>query len=246
MPSSSSSSSEWLYFASGALLPTLAYVLLWRRQQQQQRHPQLPSSSARRATKSSRSAPAGAAASSGAGAARAGSRAEKDRSDDDQDGEGEESSSDEEYDDDDGEGGSEEDDPADPGADGQALACSTWGYRHAPYKMMLVVNQELGMGKGKVAAQCGHASVGCYKRSVRLCPGAVRAWERTGCAKVAVKCGTAEELGRVAAAAAGRGVPAYLVEDAGRTQIAAGSRTVLALFGPAFCFEGVTDHLKLM
>jgi PTH2 family peptidyl-tRNA hydrolase len=244
MPSPpSSSSSEWLYFASGALLPTLAYVLLWRRQQQP--HPQLPSSSARRARKSSRSAPAGAAASSGAGADRAGSRAEKDENDDDQDGEGEESSSDEDDEDDD-EGGSEEDDPAAPGADGRPPACSTWGYRHAPYKMMLVVNQELGMGKGKVAAQCGHASVGCYKRSVRLCPGAVAAWERTGSAKVAVKCGTAEELGRVAAAAAGRGIPSYLVEDAGRTQIAAGSRTVLALFGPASRFDGVTDHLKLM
>jgi peptidyl-tRNA hydrolase, PTH2 family len=37
------------------------------------------------------------------------------------------------------------------------------------------------------------------------------------------------------------------VEDAGKTQIAAGSKTVLGL-GPAptSVFEGVSDHLKLL
>ena len=47
--------------------------------------------------------------------------------------------------------------------------------------------------------------------------------------------------------AAKRGIPVYLVEDAGRTQIAAGSRTVLGL-GPApvKVFDDVTSHLKLM
>ena len=39
---------------------------------------------------------------------------------------------------------------------------SKWGYTDAPYKMVLCVNQELGMGKGKLAAQCCHAAVGCY------------------------------------------------------------------------------------
>ena len=49
------------------------------------------------------------------------------------------------------------------------------------------------------------------------------------------------------AKAMSKGLPVYLVEDAGRTQIAAGSRTVLGL-GPAPVreFDGVTSHLKLM
>ncbi len=44
-----------------------------------------------------------------------------------------------------------------------------------------------------------------------------------------------------------KGIPVYLVEDAGRTQIAAGSQTVLGM-GPApvRVFEDVTSHLKLM
>jgi PTH2 family peptidyl-tRNA hydrolase len=124
---------------------------------------------------------------------------------------------------------------------------SSWGLKDAPYKMVLCVNQELGMGKGKIAAQVGHAAVGCYKRGKRQCPSALSAWERTGCAKIAVKCPTEEEMEIIYAKALSKGLPLYLVEDAGRTQIAAGSRTVLGL-GPAPVreFEGITSHLKLM
>ena len=44
-----------------------------------------------------------------------------------------------------------------------------------------------------------------------------------------------------------KGLVTYIVEDAGRTQIAAGSKTVLAI-GPApvAAFESLTGHLKLL
>jgi PTH2 family peptidyl-tRNA hydrolase len=124
---------------------------------------------------------------------------------------------------------------------------SKWDRRDAPYKMVFCVNQELTMGKGKVAAQCCHAAVACYKRASKQCPAAVKAWESSGCAKIALKCPTQQELEEIAARAIERDIPAYLVEDAGRTQITAGSRTVLGL-GPAptYVFEDVTSHLKLM
>lgn len=38
------------------------------------------------------------------------------------------------------------------------------------HKMVLVVRSDLGMGKGKVAAQCGHATLACYKRARRIMP----------------------------------------------------------------------------
>lgn len=124
---------------------------------------------------------------------------------------------------------------------------SKWGMYDVPYKMVLCVNTSLSMQKGKIAAQCCHAAVGCYKRADKTIPNAVRAWEYTGCAKIAVKCPTEEEIDTICAKAMSKGIPVYLVEDAGRTQIAAGSRTVLGL-GPApvAMFEGVSDHLKLM
>lgn len=123
---------------------------------------------------------------------------------------------------------------------------ASWNLAHAPYKMLLVVNMELGMGKGKLAAQCGHAAVGCYGTAQRACPAGVRAWNRTGCAKICVKVPSTVELEALTVEARQRSIPYYLVEDAGRTQIAAGSRTVLALFAPVANFEGFTDHLKLL
>ena len=122
-----------------------------------------------------------------------------------------------------------------------------WGPYDAPYKMILVVNMELkGMGNGKKMAQCCHAAVGCYKRAMKVCPNAVKWWDRTGCAKIAVKCPTEAEMIDIWQKARSIGMPCYLVEDAGRTQIAAGSRTVLGLGpAPAHIYEGLTSHLKL-
>ena len=123
---------------------------------------------------------------------------------------------------------------------------SSWGMRNAPYKMVFCVNQSLSMGKGKQCAQCGHAAVGVYKRALKQSPAGIRAWEYSGCAKIALKCPNEEEMEEIAVKALSKGIPSYLVMDAGRTQIAAGSKTVLGLFGPASVFEGITDHLKLM
>ena len=114
--------------------------------------------------------------------------------------------------------------------------------------MVLIVNKELKMGKGKIAAQCSHAAVGCYKTSLNTSPNGTKAWEYTGCAKIAVLCPTEDEMiNEILPKVKARKMPHYLVEDAGRTQIAAGSRTVLGL-GPApvYMFEGISDHLKLM
>ncbi|KAJ1485635.1 peptidyl-tRNA hydrolase, partial [Baffinella frigidus] len=105
----------------------------------------------------------------------------------------------------------------------------------------------LKMGKGKIAAQCGHAVLGAYKTSVKLAPTAIQWWERLGQAKICVQCPSEEEMNRIEREASKRGLVSYFVTDAGRTQIAAGSRTVMAI-GPApeSSFKGLTDHLKLL
>jgi len=88
--------------------------------------------------------------------------------------------------------------------------------------------------------------VGCYKRGRKLCPGGVAAWEQTGCAKIAVKCPSEEEMRIIYDKALKKGLPMYLVEDAGRTQIAAGSRTVLGIGPcPTKNFDDITSNLKL-
>ncbi len=117
-------------------------------------------------------------------------------------------------------------------------------------KMVLVVRGDLGMGKGKIAAQCAHAAVDAYKAAAGGSARAKRAlsvWETTGCTKIALKAGSQAELLALAAAARERGIVASLIRDAGHTQVDPGTLTVLAI-GPddAAAIDAITGHLKLL
>lgn len=134
-------------------------------------------------------------------------------------------------------------------------------------KLVLVVRSDLGMTKGKIAAQCSHATLACYKSLQRNNPALIQAWESRGQAKIALKAENEDELLLMEAQAKSLGVCARSIQDAcvvfplrkdlysvtvtenhafsGRTQIAAGSRTVLGV-GPApiSIVNKVTGHLK--
>ncbi|CRK95114.1 CLUMA_CG008592, isoform A [Clunio marinus] len=115
------------------------------------------------------------------------------------------------------------------------------------YKMILVVRNDLKMGKGKIGAQCGHASVGAYQKAMERNPAIVERWEYSGCAKICVKVESEQELMNIKKGASVHGLNHYLVHDAGRTQIAAGSATVLAV-GPALNdqIDLLTGNLRLL
>ncbi|KAH6870063.1 hypothetical protein J4E91_008420 [Alternaria rosae] len=116
-------------------------------------------------------------------------------------------------------------------------------------KMVLVVRTDLGMTKGKIGAQCGHATLACYKHFLRHAPEStlLKRWERMGQAKVALQVKSEEELELLQAQALSLGLVAHIIHDAGRTQIASGSATVLGI-GPApkGVIDQVTGHLKLL
>ncbi|KAL1952192.1 hypothetical protein VTO73DRAFT_1341 [Trametes versicolor] len=116
-----------------------------------------------------------------------------------------------------------------------------------PCKMVLVVRTDLGMSTGKVAAQCGHATLACYKILQKTNPALLRHWERTGQAKIALKANSEDELLELEAIAKSLNLAARSIVDAGRTQIAAGSRTVLGI-GPApvELINKVTGKLRLL
>lgn len=98
-------------------------------------------------------------------------------------------------------------------------------------KMVLVVRSDLGMSTGKIAAQCSHATLACYKVLLNTNPVILRQWERSGQTKVALRCSSEDELLKLQAQAQGLDLCARSIQDAGRTQIAAGSRTVLGIAG---------------
>jgi PTH2 family peptidyl-tRNA hydrolase len=102
---------------------------------------------------------------------------------------------------------------------------------------------------GKIGAQCGHATLACYKHFLRHSPDSkiLKRWEALGQAKVALQVKSEEELELLQAQALSLGLVAHIIHDAGRTQIASGSATVLGI-GPApkSVIDQVTGHLKLL
>ncbi|EME88946.1 uncharacterized protein MYCFIDRAFT_101825, partial [Pseudocercospora fijiensis CIRAD86] len=116
-------------------------------------------------------------------------------------------------------------------------------------KLVLLVRSDLGMTKGKIAAQCGHATLACYKTFSQADPNhpLLKQWESLGQAKVALKVDSEDEMLMLHAQAVSLGLCAKVIHDAGRTQIASGSATVLGI-GPApkSKIDQVTGHLKLL
>lgn len=118
-------------------------------------------------------------------------------------------------------------------------------------RMSLIVRQDLKMGKGKAAAQCSHAAVALYRKMTNSASAAynqqmVARWERGGQAKITLQVPDEESMDLLLAQAMSLGVNAYVVHDAGRTQVEAGSATVLGL-GPApkSVLDQITHELKL-
>jgi len=111
-------------------------------------------------------------------------------------------------------------------------------------KQVIAVRADLKLGKGKLAAQVAHASIGAY----RYAGGEAKAaWEYDGEKKVVVKAKDIDELISMQKKARALGIPCALITDAGMTQVEAGTVTALGL-GPAEEAEldKVTGKLKLM
>ena len=113
-------------------------------------------------------------------------------------------------------------------------------------KLVLVVRNDLKMGKGKAAAQCAHAAVTAYKQAQKKEPYLLKLWLMTGQRKVVVKVDTEEEISELQRKASEAGLLTSVIHDAGHTQVAAGSLTVIGV-GPASAqlLDEVTGHLKL-
>ena len=114
-------------------------------------------------------------------------------------------------------------------------------------KMVLAVRTDLKMGKGKIAAQCSHAAVAAYKKAKKKCPSILKKWENEGSRKIAVKVKEEDDLITLMAQAQSVDLVTALIRDAGRTQIEAGSKTVIAVGpGPEDLIDKVTGHLSLL
>jgi peptidyl-tRNA hydrolase, PTH2 family len=110
-------------------------------------------------------------------------------------------------------------------------------------KMVLLVREDLKMSKGKIAAQCGHAVLACYRNAIRgnsLWREWVRAWLHRAQAKITLKVDSEQLMDAICAAAIAAKLPCEVIEDAGRTEVAPGTRTVAGI-GP--CPKDLIDRI---
>ncbi|XP_021847768.1 uncharacterized protein [Spinacia oleracea] len=121
------------------------------------------------------------------------------------------------------------------------------GHSDEELKMVLVVRQDLKMGTGKIASQCAHAATGMYAELMLSQRFLLRQWEQCGQAKIVVTCKNQKEMNKLQQDAESIGLPTFVVADAGRTQIAAGSKTVLAIGpGSKASVDSVTGKQRLL
>uniref|UniRef100_A0A7C8ZFX9 peptidyl-tRNA hydrolase n=1 Tax=Opuntia streptacantha TaxID=393608 RepID=A0A7C8ZFX9_OPUST len=114
-------------------------------------------------------------------------------------------------------------------------------------KMVLVVRQDLKMGPGKIGSQCAHAATGMYSELMQSQRSLLRQWEQCGQPKIVVSCKNQKEMNKLQEQAESIGLPTFVVADAGRTQVAAGSKTVLAI-GPGrkSSIDSITGKQRLL
>lgn len=113
-------------------------------------------------------------------------------------------------------------------------------------KQVVAVRTDLGMGRGKIAAQVGHACVMGAEQVRKSHPDWFEQWW-SGQEKVIVRAKDGPELEAIKRHAIDIGIPWCMVTDAGRTQIEPGTVTCISL-GPAPSqdIDRITGDMRLL
>jgi len=111
-------------------------------------------------------------------------------------------------------------------------------------KQAIIVRTDLKMDKGKLAAQCAHASIASFLKTKETDR---KEWLNEGMKKVIHKVYNEKELINLYKIAKKEKLPCELIIDAGLTQIKAGTLTALGI-GPADDkkMDKPTGKLKLL
>ena len=116
---------------------------------------------------------------------------------------------------------------------------------HDGPSMALIVRKDLRLSCGKIAVQCAHAAVNCAliarKNEVRI----MERWQANGARKICLEAEDLASIKSIMAQAESAGLIVYLVKDAGHTEVAAGTVTVLGIGpGPCNSINALVSDLK--
>ncbi len=115
------------------------------------------------------------------------------------------------------------------------------------HKLAIVIRNDLGLSKGKLAVQVAHAAVSCALRSRRGQAKWFDAWLKEGQRKVVLRVENLDELRELEEKAKSAGLTAEMITDAGLTEVPPGTTTALGIGpGPEEVVDGVTGHLRLV
>jgi len=115
------------------------------------------------------------------------------------------------------------------------------------YKMVIVTRKDLKLSLGKLCAQVGHAAVNCAMKTKKDNSKWYSKWNSEGAKKVVVRVDSLDDFYFLKEAAEAQKIATSLISDAGHTEIAAGTVTVLGL-GPApnSIIDQITGDLSLL
>ena len=113
--------------------------------------------------------------------------------------------------------------------------------------MVLVTRSDLTLSKGKLAAQCSHATAECILKAKRITPKILEKYRANGARKIVCSASNLESLKRIFGEANEVGLICYMVKDAGHTEIPSGTVTVVGIGpGPRSTIDTITSSLPLV
>ncbi|MDR0523518.1 MAG: peptidyl-tRNA hydrolase Pth2 [Candidatus Methanoplasma sp.] len=114
-------------------------------------------------------------------------------------------------------------------------------------RLAILVRSDLKMGKGKIAAQAGHAAVCCAMACVKKKPDLMKEWIGGGQPKIVLRVESESELYEFKAVADAQGIINSVITDAGRTQIEPGTVTCIGI-GPErkSVLDKITGELRML
>ena len=112
--------------------------------------------------------------------------------------------------------------------------------------MVLIVRTDLKLSTGKMVAQTGHAAVEVALKAKRNEADLLARWRNEGARKIALKVPDEDTLKQLFGEATEAGLVAYLVKDAGHTEIPPGTLTVVGILGPRRAVDALVGELSLL
>jgi len=114
-------------------------------------------------------------------------------------------------------------------------------------KMVFFVRQDLKMGKGKIGSQCGHASIGLYKKLIRNDKdNLIDDWDINGSKKIVLKVSSEKDFSDILKYCEYNNILYHEVIDAGKTQIEKNSRTVISIIHENKKMHNLIHKYKLL